>query len=63
VTADQSGAIAALIAQGWSRAPSARPLAEHNLGEPVLMTRNLQFVIVMQNGETREPTAQEISEW
>lgn len=55
--------MAELIMVGWTRATSIRPLIEHRIGEPVLMTRDLKFVLVMPDGTEVIPTVDQIAEW
>lgn len=60
---DQSETIARLSREGWVRAPSSRPLIEHRPGEPVMMTRGDDFVIVPPSGDERPATSREIETW
>lgn len=63
VALGQTAKIAELMREGWMRAPSKRLLIEHRLGEPVLMVRGLQFVLVMSSGEVIPATFKDIAEW
>jgi hypothetical protein len=63
VTSGQSDKIAELVLEGWTHAPSQRPLIDHPLGGPVLLKRESKFILVLPTGETREPTPVEVQDW